>query len=224
MIKNRLIYIEDDLILGAVITQALAKNGFEVDFRTTLNELPETLFSTLPDLLILEIEVNSQNSLDILPAIRTQHPHLPIIIASSHTDGNAIIRSYKAGASHYIKKPYDIMELLFHIQKILQQPAKPTASVWTIGNYRVNTEKHLLIYPNKKIQSLCPKEFLVLQRLFFNKGQVVTRKLLLEEIWENDSSDESLNNIIAHLRKYFRQDERIRIKTYPCIGYLLDFY
>ena len=166
MTNRKLIYIEDDQILGNLITQALVDYGFEIDFRTTLNGLQESLASMLPDLLILDIEVNNQSCLDILPAIRSQYPQLPIIIASSHTDGAKIIRSYDAGANHYIKKPYDVTELVFQIQNLLQQSEKQLPAIWKIGTYQVDT-----------------------------------RKQLLEEIWGNDSSEESLNNIISQLRK-----------------------
>lgn len=166
MTNSKLIYIEDDQILGNLITQALVDYGFEIDFRTTLNGLQESLASMLPDLLILDIEVNNQSCLDILPAIRSQYPQLPIIIASSHTDGAKIARSYDAGANHYIKKPYDITELVFQIQNLLQQSEKQLPAIWKIGTYQVDT-----------------------------------RKQLLEEIWGNDSSEESLNNIISQLRK-----------------------
>ena len=166
MTNSKLIYIEDDQILGNLITQALVDYGFEIDFRTTLNGLQESLASMLPDLLILDIEVNNQSCLDILPAIRSQYPQLPIIIASSHTNGAKIIRSYDAGANHYIKKPYDVTELVFQIQNLLQQSEKQLPAIWKIGTYQVDT-----------------------------------RKQLLEEIWGNDSSEESLNNIISQIRK-----------------------
>ena len=166
MTNSKLIYIEDDQILGNLITQALVDYGFEIDFRTTLNGLQESLASMLPDLLILDIEVNNQSCLDILPAIRSQYPQLPIIIASSHTNGAKIIRSYDAGANHYIKKPYDVTELVFQIQNLLQHSEKQLPAIWKIGTYQVDT-----------------------------------RKQLLEEIWGNDSSEESLNNIISQLRK-----------------------
>ena len=166
MTNSKLIYIEDDQILGNLITQALVDYGFEIDFRTTLNGLQESLASMLPDLLILDIEVNNQSCLDILPAIRSQYPQLQIIIASSHTDGAKIVRSYDAGANHYIKKPYDVTELVFQIQNLLQQSEKQLPAIWKIGTYQVDT-----------------------------------RKQLLEEIWGNDSSEESLNNIISQLRK-----------------------
>ena len=166
MTNSKLIYIEDDQILGNLITQALVDYGFEIDFRTTLNGLQESLASMLPDLLILDIEVNNQSCLDILPAIRSQYLQLPIIIASSHTNGAKIIRSYDAGANHYIKKLYDVTELVFQIQNLLQQSEKQLPAIWKIGTYQVDT-----------------------------------RKQLLEEIWGNDSSEESLNNIISQLRK-----------------------
>lgn len=221
--NNKLIFVEDDLILGTVIANALTANGFKVNFLATLDGLQEMLVSALPDLLILDIEVNNRNCLDILPAIRVQYPLLPIIVASSHTDGAEILRSYEAGANHYIKKPYDITELVFQIRKLLQPNEKQKPNTWKIGTYQVNAEKHLLTYPGKKIERLSPKEFQVLQILFSNKGKVVTRKQLLEKIWSNTLSDESLNNIISDLRKKFKQDEHICIRTHPCIGYQLDF-
>ena len=144
MTNSKLIYIEDDQILGNLITQALVDYGFEIDFRTTLNGLQESLASMLPDLLILDIEVNNQSCLDILPAIRSQYPQLPIIIASSHTNGAKIIRSYDAGANHYIKKPYDVTELVFQIQNLLQQSEKQLPAIWKIGTYQVDTRKQLL--------------------------------------------------------------------------------
>ena len=159
MTNNKLIYIEDDQILGNLITQALEENRFEVDYRTTLNGLQESLASMLPDLLVLDIEVNNQNCLDILPAIRSQYPKLPVIIASSHTEGTEIVRSYGAGANHYIKKPYDITELVFQIQNLLQQSEKQPAAICTIGTYRVDTAKHLLICPDEKLKNYFRKNF-----------------------------------------------------------------
>ena len=190
MTNSKLIYIEDDQILGNLITQALVDYGFEIDFRTTLNGLQESLASMLPDLLILDIEVNNQSCLDILPAIRSQYPQLPIIIASSHTDGAKIVRSYDAGANHYIKKPYDITELVFQIQNLLQQSEKQLAAMWRIGTYQVDT-----------------------------------RKQLLEEIWGNDSSEESLNNIISQLRKNSGQTNTfisVHTRYWIPIGFLTD--
>lgn len=190
MTNSKLIYIEDDQILGNLITQALVDYGFEIDFRTTLNGLQESLASMLPDLLILDIEVNNQSCLDILPAIRSQYPQLPIIIASSHTDGAKIVRSYDAGANHYIKKPYDVTELVFQIQNLLQQSEKQLAAMWRIGTYQVDT-----------------------------------RKQLLEEIWGNDSSEESLNNIISQLRKNSGQTNTfisVHTRYWIPIGFLTD--
>lgn len=122
MTNSKLIYIEDDQILGNLITQALVDYGFEINFRTTLNGLQESLASMLPDLLILDIEVNNQSCLDILPAIRSQYPQLPIIIASSHTNGAKIVRSYDAGANHYIKSRMTLRNWYFRFKTYCNSP------------------------------------------------------------------------------------------------------
>ena len=75
MTNSKLIYIEDDQILGNLITQALVDYGFEIDFRTTLNGLQESLASMLPDLLILDIEVNNQSCLYPLTISATTDHH-----------------------------------------------------------------------------------------------------------------------------------------------------
>lgn len=116
MTRDKIIYIEDDRILGNLIVQALGDYGFEVDFRTTLNGVQESLASIPPDLLILDIEVNNQNSLDFLPAFRSQYPQLPVIIASSHTNGTEIIRSYDTGANHYIKNRMTLRNWFFRLE------------------------------------------------------------------------------------------------------------
>ena len=72
MTNSKLIYIEDDQILGNLITQALVDYGFEIDFRTTLNGLQESLASMLPDLLILDIEVKRTHSYQYTPGIGYQ--------------------------------------------------------------------------------------------------------------------------------------------------------
>ena len=92
MTNSKLIYIEDDQILGNLITQALVDYGFEIDFRTTLNGLQESLASMLPDLLILDIEVNNQSCLDILPS------RYPLTISAT-TDHHSFL-TYERSQDH----------------------------------------------------------------------------------------------------------------------------
>lgn len=117
--KPKIFFAEDDITLGVIITKVLEENGFEVKYQNTLIGIREVIAELQPNLLILDIEFGTQSSLDKLPFIRLDCPAIPIIIASGHTSGKEIERSYEAGANLYIKKPYDIEELLYHINQLL---------------------------------------------------------------------------------------------------------
>ena len=114
--KQKVIFIEDDPNLGLIIVLALQSKGYEVCYANTLSGIQDMIEKDCPNILLLDLEVGNQNALDYLPFIRSKHPSLPVLIASSHNEGEEITRCYEAGANHYTKKPYDIQEIDFLIQ------------------------------------------------------------------------------------------------------------
>lgn len=108
--KQKVIFIEDDPNLGLIIVLALQSKGYEVCYANTLSGIQDMIEKDCPNILLLDLEVGNQNALDYLPFIRSKHPSLPVLIASSHNEGEEITRCYEAGANHYTKKPYDIQE------------------------------------------------------------------------------------------------------------------
>lgn len=218
---KKIIFVEDDLLLGTLIAQALETEGFEVNYMNTLNGIVAVITSFQPDLLLLDMEVGNQNSLDELPFIRMQYPSLPVIFASSHTDGEEIVRSYETGVNHYIKKPYDIKELIFHINRLLPDINSIAPSCIPFGHFRLNISNRELSDEKNLIKTLSQKEFLVLQMLLKNKRETVPRIRLLQNIWENEEANESLNNCINALRKYIKNDEQVSIETVKGYGYCL---
>lgn len=221
---NKIVFVEDDMFLGSLITKALTEKGYDVVFHNSLEGLKAGLSASNPDLLILDIEVGKQSSLDVLPFVREAYPAMPIIMASSHTGGDEVVRCLEAGASQYIKKPYEIQELHLHINSLLQAAAITESSPLVhLGDYRVDTTSHQLFYKEKLVASLRSKEFSVLQLLLENKEKTVQRMDLQEQIWGDDRFEESLNNVISLLRKYLNQDPRIKIQTIKKVGYILSY-
>lgn len=218
---KKIIYVEDDIILGSLITQALLAEGFEVNFLNALNGINAVIAAFQPDLLLLDLKVGSHSSLDELPFIRMQYPSIPVIFASSHTDDDEIARSYNIGVNQYIKKPYNIKELLIHINKLLPEVNTiPPCSI-PLGKFRLNISNRELSYENKLIKALSLKEFKVLQILIENKGEVVLRSELLQKAWENEEASESLNNCINALRNLIKSHKQISIETAKGFGYCL---
>lgn len=219
--KSKIFFAEDDLILGLIIAKALEDNGFEVNYQNSLAGIHETIAQFHPHLLILDIEFGTNCCLDKLPSIRLTCPSIPIIIASSHVDGKEIARSYTSGANLYIKKPYDIDELLYHINQLLTDKPRTETHIIPFSSYKLDITSRELYLKENKIKQLSPKEFYILEILLKNQGKFVERTELLNKVWGNELNEGSLNNIITSLRKYFSEGGDIHIITNKGKGYQL---
>lgn len=217
----KILFVEDDLLFGSIITKGLEKRGLEVWFRNRLNGLSEAIAAFRPNILVLDLEVGAENSLDLLPALRSAYPSLPILFESSHTDGPEIEKCLKAGVTHYIKKPYQIEELGAYIDRLL--PLLPSRDIdcHVFGRFALNVTNRDLYFDDALDFKLNPKEFEILRILLENLGKTVTRQKLLERVWNNELADESLNNYFTNLRRYLRKDSTVKIQTIKGIGYSL---
>lgn len=221
---QKILFLEDDRLLGTLISKGLGNAGFEVRLISRLEALQETAEAFCPDVAVLDLEIGGRNSLEEMPAFRKRHPHLPIIFASSHTDGKEIVACWNLGCTDYIKKPYEMEELIYHIRKwgTTTMTAKATDTL-TLGHYRLNLHTRDLIYQKQLQKTLNPKEFELLCMLITHKGEILGRRLLLQKVWNNQSAEESLNNYITYLRKHLKEDPRIQIRTVKGKGYLLTY-
>lgn len=219
---QKILFIEDDSTLGELYSDVLQKGGFEVTYRNTLKNIRQVIADLMPDLLILDLEVGNDNSLDEIPFIHRKHPSIPIIVATSHIDSLTVDRCYEGGAAQVIKKMYGINELLHHIYHLLP-PNLPTtaANGITFGQYLLNTDTHTLSFLNIWSATLNPKEFQLLHLLLENKETIVSRTHILQQVWNNEAADSSLNNYITRLRHYLSKDPNIQIQTIKKEGYTL---
>lgn len=214
----RLVFLEDDMLVGPLVTRTLQEKGFEVTFINNLDVLRNVLRDIQPHVLLLDLELGSRNSLEEIPAIRQEFPNLPIIIASSHHDSKEMASCYEAGAKYYLLKPYEADEVERLIR--LSVPQKVHDCIY-IGEFRLDTVRRMLIYLNEDSVLLNPKEYLLLKFLWIHKGDTVTRQQILREIWQNEEAGGSLNNYIVRLREYLKRDLSIQLVTVKGVGYSL---
>ena len=207
--KQKVIFIEDDPNLGLIIVLALQSKGYEVCYANTLSGIQDMIEKDCPNILLLDLEVGNQNALDYLPFIRSKHPSLPVLIASSHNEGEEITRCYEAGANHYTKKPYDIQEIDFLIQRFCKK-GSPISNSISIGDYQLELSTHKLFYK---------QEFYLLSEQL---NQPVSREKLFHEIWDGQEVHDSLNNSISRLRKLLEKDTTLSIDAVKGVGYILS--
>ena len=219
--KLKVIFIEDDLNLGSIISMALQSKGYEVRYANMLSGIQDMIEKECPNILLLDLEVGNQNTLDQLPFIRSKHPSLPILIASSHNEGEEITRCYEAGANHYTKKPYDIQEIDFLIQRFCKK-ASPISNSISIGDYQLELSTHKLFYKQELSKTLSPKDFKLFYLLSEQLNQPVSREKLFHEIWDGQEVHDSLNNSISRLRKLLEKDTTLSIDAVKGVGYILS--
>ncbi len=219
--KLKVIFIEDDPNLGLIIVLALQSKGYEVRYANMLSGIQDMIEKECPNILLLDLEVGNQNALDQLPFIRSKHPSLPILIASSHNEGEEITRCYEAGANHYTKKPYDIQEIDFLIRRFCKK-TDTISNIISIGDYQLKLSTHQLFYKQELLKVLSPKDFKLLYQLSEPLNQPVSREKLFQEIWEGQEAHDSLNNSISRLRKLLERDTTLSIDAVKGIGYILQ--
>ncbi|RHR93632.1 response regulator transcription factor [Parabacteroides sp. AF14-59] len=219
--QRHILYVEDDLDLAILIVKMLEKKGFKVSLKNNLSSIVEEIQSIRPDLLLLDIEVGNQSSLEELPFLRNKYPLIPIIFTSSHTDIETVDLSYDNGINLFIKKPFSIKELLHNINLLLNSTSLLKKSVLSFGKFTFDTECNQLFIDEQSIAILSPKESLLLQILLSHQGKVVSRSLIMQQIWNNTISDDSLNNCINHLRSFLNKDSKVQIFTLRGQGYRL---
>lgn len=219
--QKHIFYVEDDLDLAILIVKMLEKKGFKVSLKNNLSGIADEILYARPDILLLDIEVGNQSSLEELPILRNKYPLIPIIFTSSHTDSETVDLSYDHGINLFIKKPFSIKELLHNINLLLNQPPQLKKSILSFGKFTFDTECNQLFIGEQCIATLSPKESLLLQLLLSHQGKVISRSHIMQQIWNNVNSDDSLNNCINHLRCFLNTDPQVQICTLRGQGYRL---
>ncbi|WP_116108762.1 response regulator transcription factor [Lewinella sp. IMCC34191] len=230
MSKARLLYVEDDEGLGFVTRDNLEINGFEVVHLETGREALEVIEAgDLPyDLCILDVMLPGVDGFTLARRIREQDQDIPILFLSAKSLEQDRLTGLRLGADDYITKPFSIEELLLRVDVFLRRNrVRPAATAFDprqIGRYRFDAEQ--LQLTDKKTDSsrrLTRREAELLQLLSSRREEVLERSEILERIWgENDYFlGRSLDVFVSRLRKYLREDERIKIENIHGVGFSL---
>ena len=211
--KRRILFVEDNEGLAGVIMRGLQMTGYEVSWVNTTADLDAQLAKGPWDVLLLDLYLGEESTVGRIAGIRAEYPRLKIIVASSEQQGEVIAECLRLGISEHIKKPYDIQELSFKLQKLL--PA-----TLAIGKYQLNPETYELEYGGEK-QKLSAKEYQLLRMLAEAEGKMVRYEDIYEKMGGKKPSDGTIYNVISRLRTLLKEDKRITIKNAKGIGFIM---
>jgi len=221
--KAHLFYVEDDETLSFVTRDNLELQGYKIthcdDGQKALDILKEETF----DLCILDVMLPEVDGFTIAREIRKTNTQVPIIFLTAKSLKEDKINGLKLGGDDYITKPFSIEELILKIEIFLKRSKiSEIAPITQIGNYDFDYPNLVLSNPTSS-KTLTQKEADLLKLFIENKDQVLKRSDILERLWGEDDyfMGRSLDVFISRLRKYLKQDEKLKVENIHGVGFRL---
>lgn len=217
----RILLVEDDESIIDNLSVFLKKEGFDVDVATGQKAALDKLDNSYYDLILLDISLKDGNGFSVCSAVKSSY-NIPVIFLTASDDEYSVVAGFDVGADDYIGKPFRPRELISRIKNVLRRSNKLGATIEYKG-IAIDTEKGIAM-KNGKDLFLSALEYRLLLVLFNNKGAVLSRNKLLEEIWNIAGefvNDNTLTVYIKRLRDKIEDDPQnpAIIRTVRGFGY-----
>ncbi len=220
----RLLLVEDDRKIALFIISGFKENGFAVDHAETGEDGLHLALTEPYDAAIMDIMLPKLNGLAIIDEIRKKEIDLPVIILSAKRAVGDRVKGLQAGGDDYLVKPFAFSELLARVQALIRRSshiANPSSLV--IADLKMNLQTRKVTRADIEID-IQPLEFSLLEYLMRNAGQVVTKTMIMEHVWDYNFSPQTnvVESKICYLReKMDKGFDKKLIHTIRGVGYVL---
>ncbi len=217
--------LEDDEAIGMGLSYSLENEGFSVTLAKNIRMADSIINSRAFDLYLLDLTLPDGSGYDICKRIKAQGDY-PVIFLTAFDDEVNVVTGLELGADDYISKPFRLRELLARIKSVLRRyNGESTDGKITVGDMVVNTNEAKVTVKNEEI-ILTAMEYRLLLSFINNRGKVLSRQQLLEDIWDVDGdfvNDNTLTVYIKRLRDKIEEDANNPrlIQTVRGMGYIL---
>ncbi|MCK9224906.1 MAG: response regulator transcription factor [Candidatus Muirbacterium halophilum] len=222
----KILLIEDEISTAEFIVDGLKKENFAVfHIPNGLDGLFEAC-NNYYDIFIIDVMLPDIDGITIIKKIREKNIQTPVIILSAKNSTEDIVSGLRAGSDDYISKPFSFIELLARIKGILRRMNLnfSTSTILSEGNLKIDCLKKKVFRDNKEI-ILQAKEFSLLEYLLKNKGIVVTKQMIIDNVWNFDFDPETniVEAKISKLRNKIDKNFKNKlIHTIKGLGYILE--
>jgi heavy metal response regulator len=221
----KILLVEDDKGIARFVKKGLLENSFSVDVAF---DGEDGLFLALHrsyDLIILDIMLPKMDGIEILKRMRGTEILTPVIFLTAKDSEDDIVQGLNWGADDYITKPFSFNELLARIHALLRREKSSGFSPrLQVADLILEADKHRVIRGNTRIE-LTPKEYALLEHFMRHPGQIITRTMISENIWDYhfDSGTNVIDVHVSHLRnKIDKNFEPKLLHTIKGIGYVFE--
>jgi DNA-binding response OmpR family regulator len=219
----RILIVEDEAKLAGAVKQGLVEDGFTVELAGTAEEAEKIIALGTLDLIVLDLGLPGKSGLDLLREMRAAGNNTPVLILTARGTLDERVAGLDSGGDDYLVKPFAFAELVARIRALARRPRAPSSPVLKVGDLEFDTVKRRAKI-GEHVLNLSPKEKMLLELLMRNAGQVVTRDMIAETVW--DSNYNSLTNLIEVFVNRLRQKidpraDRSLIATVRGVGYTM---
>lgn len=222
----KIFVLEDDSAIGMGLSYSLENEGYTVTLAKTVSDALNIIEKETFSLYILDLTLPDGSGYDVCKKIK-EKGDLPVIFLTAYDDEVNVVMGFELGADDYISKPFRLKELLVRIKSVLRRYNKDSADgIIKIKELTINTNE-AKVYKNGAEIVLTAMEYRLLLILLNNRGTVLSRAKLLENIWDIDSAfveDNTLTVYIKRLRDKIEEDiaNPVYIKTVRGLGYVIE--
>jgi DNA-binding response OmpR family regulator len=219
----KILYVEDEKILGQLVTESLRKGNYEVMQVSNGAHALSAYREFKPHVCLLDIMLPGKDGYEVAEQIRAMDKKIPILFLTAKIQTSDLVAGFSAGCNDYIRKPFSMDEVLLRIKSWISEKYGIEEIVqeaeYNINGYKFNPQKQTLETADGYIQ-LTHKESVVLSMLYSHRNNIVSRESILQKVWGNESiyNSRTLDVYINKLRKYLGGNQN-RIITLKGIGY-----
>jgi DNA-binding response OmpR family regulator len=221
----RILVIEDDLALSVGLCFELDSNGYLTVAAYNCQKARQLLQEDPFDLVIMDVNLPDGNGFDLCREVKAIKPELPVIFLTANDLEQDVLNGFDLGAEDYITKPFHMQIFLRRVEVAIRRGSKVTAANtdrWTDGFLLLDFGALTAVRDGEKLP-ITPNEYKLLKALTENAGNIITRQLLLERLWDCDGNfidDHTLTVTMNRLRAKIESDNHIYIKTIRGMGYI----
>lgn len=221
---TKILLVEDDGQIASYLGELLRAEGFDTQIAGSKKEAGECLLVQAFYLVLLDVSLPDGNGFSICAEIKREY-EIPVIFLTASDDEYSVVAGLDMGADDYIAKPFRPRELISRIRSVLRR-CKKEQRILSCGDLRVNVSLATVTKGEKEL-FLSALEYRLLLLLLQNKGQILTRNQLLEEIWDASGeyvNDNTLSVYMKRLREKIEENPQSPrlLHTIRGIGYRME--
>jgi DNA-binding response OmpR family regulator len=221
--RLRLLLVEDNARLSEYIAVALRGHGFAVDIVANGADAESAVMATSFDVVVLDLGLPDIDGLDWLGAMRRRVDQTPVLVLTARDGVQDLVLGLNTGADDYLRKPFEMDELVARIRALLRRPGHALGVELTQGNVTLNTNTRVLVVAGTPVD-LGRREFSVLELLLRRADRVVPKAAIEEAIYSygEEVASNAIEVLIHRVRKRMQDAHAsVHIHTLRGTGYML---